>query len=332
MKKILFRADAKPSIGIGDLVSLINLSKYFERAGWQAHFIVRNSHASAVLLEKNGLSNHLVLDKDISIKEEVALMNEYIAANHIDAVMLEITERSLADYSGITEKAVRACVIFDAAVPEWADIAVNWDVDADSALAGKKCPLAKLLFGVQYVVIPVSFDFNEINKRIYRKEPETLLVAMGGADEFDLTKKVIVSLCRNRVDLKLHVVVGSGYRSRSSLEDALSDYPAEYTVKQNVDDMFGEYMNCDVAVGAGGLTSFELIATRTPSLLVAAYEHQKARCAYFDKMRWATYLGFRDFDESVFLEKLEKPDRIPPKGVYRTDEIRKAVDEALERH
>ncbi|MFQ5676793.1 MAG: hypothetical protein ACE5G1_12925, partial [bacterium] len=35
----------------------------------------------------------------------------------------------------------------------------------------------------------------------------------------------------------------------------------------------------------------ELVATHTPSLLVAAYEHQVARCRYFDEKGMAVYLG-----------------------------------------
>jgi len=331
VKKILFRADAKPSLGTGDLVSLANLSGYFEKAGWQAHFMVKDHETAAAILVGRGARNYLALDKAVSIKEEVGRMNGYIDHNGIDAVILEITERKTADYGGMTNKVIKGCVIFDGAVPEWADLVINWDVGALSVIDAAKYPSTKFLLGIRYVILPLGFDFGRINRRKYKKRPESVLVAMGGADEFDFTKKVVDSLVRNKAALKLRVVTGSGYRYRDSLEKSLSAYRGEHTLGHDVDDMFAEYMDCDIAIGAGGLTAFELMATRTPSLLVAAYEHQKARCEYFDDMGWATYLGFKDFDEGALLAGLARKNRIPPEVVYGTDDIRKAVDELLER-
>ena len=117
----------------------------------------------------------------------------------------------------------------------------------------------------------------------------------------------------------------------SSLREGLKDARCDITIMQNIDKMFEEFMGCDIAIGAGGLTAFELIATRTPSLIMAAYEHQIARCSYFDKAGWATYLGFRSLDEDALFKKLTSPARVPPKNIFKTEEIRKAVDGLLER-
>ena len=59
--------------------------------------------------------------------------------------------------------------------------------------------------------------------------------------------------------------------------------------------MLDEYLSCNIGIGAGGLTSSEMVATRLSTILIATYKHQIARCKYFDKQGWAKYLGYRDF-------------------------------------
>ena len=76
--------------------------------------------------------------------------------------------------------------------------------------------------------------------------------------------------------------------------------------------MFEEYLDCDVAIGSGGLTASELVATRTPSVLIATYEHQIERCRYFDSARNVKYIGYRQFDNQELMRSIAYP--IKPNG------------------
>lgn len=328
MKKILFRADAKPEIGIGDLASLINMSRYFERAGWQAHFIVKDNEAAKMLINREKIGHILFIDSGMTVKDEVEKINNYVGANRVDAVMLEITERKLTEYAGITDKAVIACVNFDGVINEQMKLIVNWDVNSDKLYDTKKYGTAKFLLGPQYVVLPLDFDFERINKRSYNTKPGTLLIAMGGADEFNLTQDVAAAVLSGNNGLAVRIVVGSGYRYYDSLKASI-ERSGNVTILWNVGNIFDEYMRCDAAIGAGGLTLFELVATRTPALIVAAYKHQIPRCEYFDKKGWIDYMGFRSFGSDSLLKRLAGPMKIPPPNIFKTDEIRKVLDEIV---
>lgn len=331
MKKILFRADAKPSIGTGDLISLLNLSKYFEKTGWETYFIVKKHKAATDCLNKRGVNNFLMLDDDITIKNEVGRINDYIGDNNIDMIMLEITERDLKEYNGITDKVIIACVSFSGDIPKKARLVIDWDVDAGRVFDIRKYPSTKFLLGPQYAILPVEFDFERINNRAYKEKPGTLLIAMGGADEFNFTQRVADAVAVKSTGLKLRIIAGSGYQYLDGLLASTKKISCDAVILQNIDNMFEEFMGCDAAISAGGLTAFELIAARTPSFIVATYEHQIARCSYFDKMGWATYLGFRSFDKNALLEGLNRRSKIPQKNIFKTEEIRKAADELLER-
>ena len=112
--------------------------------------------------------------------------------------------------------------------------------------------------------------------------------------------------------MKTTIIVGSGYEYREKLEQSLSDVTFEYEVKQNISNMFDEYMDCDVAIGSGGLTASELVASKTPSVLIATYEHQIARCRYFDSVRSVKYIGYRKFDDKELMKAITYP--IVPNG------------------
>lgn len=247
-------------------------------------------------------------------------------------VFFEITERPLTEYKGITSKAVKACINFDGIIPDDMSLVVDWDVDADRLFDQKKYPGTKFLLGPQYAILPEDFDFMKIHNRSYKSKPEALLVSMGGADEDNFTQKVVDLLIKEKTGLKLDVIAGGGYRHMKGLSSSLKNSGAKYVIKQNITNMFDEFMNCDIAVSAGGLTSFELIATRTPSVLIAIHEHQIGRCGYFDKMGWAKYLGFRSFDERALLDGIRNPVTNLPKAVFKTEEIRDYIDGLLQRH
>lgn len=307
MKKILFRADANPYIGTGDLISLVHLSRYFEKDGWETHFIIRNYKPAITIAEKHTLKNLSIINSDVSGEQEVDNINNYINSNGINIIFFEITERSLKEYSKVTNKVKKASVCFDGSITNNIDLVVNWDVNANTIFDTRQYPNTKFLLGPRYAILPLNFDFEKIASRIFLKKPETLLITMGGADDLNFTQKVIDVLVQNRISLKLKVIIGSGYKYRDNLETSLKKSLIQFEIKQNVTNMFEEYMHCDVAVSAGGLTSFELVATGTPAIIIATYEHQIPRSAYFDSQKLARYLGFRQFDNKELIENIINP-------------------------
>ncbi|WP_321491567.1 glycosyltransferase [uncultured Desulfobacter sp.] len=290
-KKILFRADAKPEIGIGDLMSLIQLSKYFEEDGWQAFFMIRAYEAGIRLIEKYEIKQVRIIESNITIPEEVNEINTYILTKSIDVVFFEITENKISDYLGLLSDVSKACVSFDGKILPDMKLVVDWDVAAHDYFSPDKYPETKFLLGPEYVILPYNFDLKRVAARRIHHPPKRMLIAMGGADEFDFTSQVIQELVNQKIQIAVTVVIGSGYKYRADLDAQLEESKLRYELKENISNMFEEYMRCDLAIGAGGLTASELVATGTPAYLIAIYEHQEARCKYFDENGWATYLG-----------------------------------------
>ena len=321
MKKVLFRADAHPSIGTGDLMSLIHLSEYFQDSEWDINFMVKDFPAARQILSQYNISNIEVIENHFSIADEVSVINRLIDKHHIDLIFFEITEKKLSEYKGISSSVYKACVSFDGSILPDMDLVVDWDVSADQFFKPELYQETIFLLGPKYVILPVSFDRNMIEKREHQVFPKKLLVCMGGADELNFTSKVVDVLIQNKIKMETTVIVGHGYTCKDSLEKQINKADFKCEIKQNVLNMFEEYMKCDVAVSAGGLTSYELIATRTPAVLIATYKHQIARCRYFNEKHWAIYLGFRSFETKKNIDAILKPPSICLENIFNTRSI-----------
>jgi len=302
-------------------MSLISLSSYFESDGWQIFFMMKSYPAAVKLIKKYNLNNVVLLDKEISIPSEVIKINEVIAEQNIDLVFFEITETLLSEYTGITPDVSKACVSFDGHILDDMDLVIDWDVEYSKYFQPEKYPKTIFLLGPEYVILPGSFDIDRIHNRDCSHPPEKLLICMGGADEYDFTHQVVKRIADLDNRMKLVIILGSGYQFRDGLEQYLETTGCRFEIKENISTIFEEYMQCDLAVGAGGLVSSELIATGTPALLIATYEHQEARCRYFDKKGWAIYLGSRDDWKITELDILDAKICDTPELFFRTKEI-----------
>jgi len=331
MKRILFRADAHISIGSGDLVSLIHLSDYFSRSGWEIHFMLRNYDIGMSIARQYRLKKITTIASDVSVENEVSIINEYIFENNINVVFLEITERPLTEYRGLTKNVIKGCVCFDGLIPNDMDLVVNWDIGSKQLFNPSARRRTRFLLGPKYAILPISFNNKAIANRIYKKKTESVLVTMGGVDKLNLTRKVTEILIEYNLPYKIKIVLGVGYKYRSALEKMLSASGLKYKIEHNVTNMLPEYLECDVAVASGGLTAYELIAAKTPAVLIAAYKHQIKRCLYFVHKKLVKYIGFRDFDREDLIKNIQAP-LIPVKSnIFHTEKIKEAIDEIMRR-
>ena len=303
MNKILFRADAKPAIGTGDLVSLIQLAKTFDKKGWESWFMIRDSQGAKSLMADYAITRFEVIPDSYSPANEVADLNDFLSENGFSHLFLCITERSLTDYAKLFPAIVKGCINFDGVVTKDWNLVVNWNFPEPTLYKQENFPETRFLLGPEFVILPDNFDQGVIEKRTFKKPIQKLLITMGGADEFNLTTEVVRKIIEEKLDLRLTIILGAAFGAQAELNALLASSGLTYECKTAVSDMFAEYMSCDAAIGTGGLTSSELVATHTPALLVAAYEHQSARCNHFDDHKMAIFLGDKQEYKSKSLGK-----------------------------
>lgn len=333
MKKILFRADAAPHIGIGDLMSLIHLSKYFQADGWQTCFLIKDNPAALDLVKRYTVENIDVIPASLPVKAEVTRINEICEERNIDVIFFEISERKLSEYIGLVPKPKKVAACFDGYLPDGIHMVLNWAPDAYDVFDPADRPDINFLLGMEYVILPQQFfDDPRIENRKLCSHPKKLLIVMGGADEFDFTNRVISCLIKKGVpDLTVRVIIGSGYSNRSLLEANLKNAPFTSEILHNITDMLEHYLWCDYAIGAGGLTASELVATRTASSLIATYEHQIKRCEAFANKGLAYYEGSHTFVCSELMAHFLNPISPSAKFTFKTKSILSTVNTLIDK-
>jgi spore coat polysaccharide biosynthesis predicted glycosyltransferase SpsG len=187
------------------------------------------------------------------------------------------------------------------------DLVVNWCVSStDSLYAQYKKDSTRFLLGFENTILLDYFDLANIQKRSHSDKIQKILVTMGGVDEFDLTARVVKGLSLIDEEWEVRIILGPGYSRKAELLKIIDLGKSNFSLKENIDNLYADYLWADLAFSAGGLSSSELVATKTPAILVAAYEHQVARCQYFHQQQWAYYTGRENlFDTQTVKNSLD---------------------------
>lgn len=308
MPNILFRADAEKSIGIGDLMSLIYLSGKFQKNAWQSFFVIKDYELALEIINKRNLKNVYLLSYNATILEEINFLKKICQEENIDCLFMEITKHSLREYTSLGKPVpIKACINFDGVITQDFDVVMNWCVDyQDKLYEAYKENNIQFLLGFENIILPDYLEWKKIIKRTYPKDIRRILIAMGGIDEFDMTQKIVKVLTQRADAYEIRVVTGAGYRYQQELSKFMQHWFKNFSLKQNVDTLFEDYLWADIAFSAGGLTASELVATRTPAILISTYKHQIKRCEYYFSNKWVYYAGFHsNLNEKSIIESLD---------------------------
>ena len=97
-----------------------------------------------------------------------------------------------------------------------------------------------------------------------------VFVAMGGTDAGNTLDRVLTALARLAPEKRpvVHVMISTLSRAADRLDALLERLPYECVVHRDLQDPVALMADCDVAVTAGGMTSFELATLGVPSVIV----------------------------------------------------------------
>ncbi|MCK4379248.1 MAG: GNAT family N-acetyltransferase, partial [Deltaproteobacteria bacterium] len=132
----------------------------------------------------------------------------------------------------------------------------------------------RLLLGPRYALLDSSFA-----RQAGGGEGESgnrLFVFFGGSDATDETGKTLAALplLDNR-QLQLDVVIGSGNPYREKIEKQAASFK-QVTLHYQVDTMASLMVKADIALGAGGTTTWERCCLGLPSIVISVADNQTA--------------------------------------------------------
>jgi UDP-2,4-diacetamido-2,4,6-trideoxy-beta-L-altropyranose hydrolase len=266
--RILFFADAGQAVGGGHVMRCLTLAGALARRGAVCGFI-ETPASSAILdvfagpdVERIGVSGET--------PEAIAgAAHRWGAA----AVVVDHYGFDLAQEARLRAAAGPLMVLDDLRRHHDCDLLLDSNIGRTAA----DYPGLDTLTGPSFALVRSAFAERRrvaLARRGLDEPPKRLLVSMGLTDLGAVTARIVEALAPELREARLDVVVGHAAPSLARLA-ALTARDARIRLHVDVDDMAALTAEADLAIGAGGSSTWERCCLGLPTLLVILAENQR---------------------------------------------------------
>jgi UDP-2,4-diacetamido-2,4,6-trideoxy-beta-L-altropyranose hydrolase len=330
---ILFRVDASIAIGTGHVMRCRTLASTLKKHGADIQFIIRAlpGHLEGMLthdgfsvtllpppspagIEGNDYAAWLGVSQQEDAEQTIHLLKnqkfDWLIVDHYG--LDRVWETHLRPY------ARKLMVIDDLANrPHECDVLLdqNYAVDGDDRYRTWVPERCELLQGPRYALLRPEYAQYRKTMAPRTGDIKRLFVFIGGADNANITGKVLAALSAAAlIHLEADVVIGSSFIHKDEVTRQASARPNIHIhgPRPHLADLMAK---ADLAVGAGGGTTWERLCMGLPSLVMSIAENQVPACEALACSGLIRYLGdAHKLDataiESALLEALAVPDQL----------------------
>lgn len=302
--RIAFRTDASVEIGSGHLMRCLTLADQLRSEGAEAAFICRDLPGGMFdLLNARGYQSVKLpmvkagndpqqFDAWETIKAACRLFPDGVDWLVVDHYQLDaVWERLLRPH------AHRLMVIDDLANrPHDCDLLLdqNYYQNMERRYEGLVPRGCVTLLGPAYVLLRP--EFVEARKKLKARDGTVrrILIFFGGSDPANHTRKALEAIkLIDSPDISVDVVVGAANPHRNEIESLCHEMPCvEYHCQ--VSNMAELIAAADIAVGAGGATTWERCALGLPALTVVFADNQLQTTLDLEQIGVTEFLGWAD--------------------------------------
>lgn len=171
----------------------------------------------------------------------------------------------------------------------------NYSENMEQKYDGLVPDYCKKYIGPKYVLL--REEFYKVKKHLRERDGniKNILVFFGGSDLTNETEKAIKAIeMLNRPDIRVNVVVGNSNKNQEKIKK-LCELNPQFKFYCQVDNM-AELMNeADLAIGAGGTTTWERCFMELPTIVVSIAENQDKILFYLSEKNLIDYIGKSEF-------------------------------------
>lgn len=285
---IIFRVDSSTKMGMGHLMRCLTLADEFKKQNHNIAFICRELLGNLIDLVKQKNHEVIALPVDKAFQSDSIYLDwlgaeqEEDAAQVIDKIPKNVNLLIVDSYA-LDEKwhkklrshAKKIMVIDDLADRNFdCDILLNQNLGSKKENYKNKVPKdCQLLLGCDYALLRPEFAESRkevLTKRKQTKSIKNILISMGGSDTNNLTYDVLQGI---NDDFNVIVVLGAS----SPHNDTILSYAKNKNIKVviNARNMAELMLETDLAIGAGGSTSWERCCLGLPTLSYVTEDNQR---------------------------------------------------------
>ena len=306
LSNYLFRCDVSPHVGTGHFRRCLVLARELKDLGAGVFFVCRMTNFEVPQEFTLLCDDWTTIDWSLSPESDAQEVVKFYKRYQIDITVIDHYRVDVAYQRKLYESGVQ-WLQFDncSQQPLWADWVINPRLDA------KTCDYSSLrqrdetqfLLGPSYALLRREFS-QWHNHTGFNKNVKKILMTFGGGDDKGATVFCLEAI--KDIDPAIErVVLATTFNPR--LEDIINWKEAhnKVNVKVLIDEKeIGRRMShMDMAITAGGTTTFEIAAMGLPSLIIQIAENQRGNATAFNYENAALFLGLIENISTAHLEK-----------------------------
>ncbi len=296
--KTVFRVDASSEVGFGHLSRCVNLAEELRSRGNEVLFICRDDESQSFKVLENCMFKTVLLPPLVTNK---VYDQQEDATQTVEALVGLCPDWLIVDSYVLDkqwEQIMRPHVSKIAIIEDLADRRHDCDLLIDQNYSDRTVEIfkrqvpetCKFLIGPKYAMLNSVFAKLREVSVTPRTELKRVFVFCGGSDPKNLTKTVLDALSGDEfLNLAIDVVIGA--QNQNFKPGSTNQYGSNIQFHESSDDFAKIMSNSDLAIGAGGTTTWERMCLGVPSIIVSIAENQVPTCEKLGGEGFVRYLG-----------------------------------------
>lgn len=289
---IYIRVDANERIGTGHIMRCLSIAVEAKRMGEETTFLFADQETQKII-ERYGFSGRCLDSVWHDLNQEIDKMIAIIKQEKIVFLLIDsyyVTERYL---NGIRQYVTIGYIDDLHTLIYPVDLLINYNFYAFNYLYQEKYQAVgyqtSFLLGSLYV--PLRKEFRNIKKKI-RDVADKILITSGGTDSYNIVGRLLYELKRQHWFYKYeyYVVIGRFHPYKEELELEYRDNIHVHLLK-DISNMSDYMKMCDIAITAGGVTTYELCASGIPSIMYTMADNQLEVAKTVSENGWIPWVG-----------------------------------------
>ena len=321
--KIVFRVDSSVLIGIGHLIRCLTLAESLRERSVQVHFICREHAGNLIALLQQKAMPVTVLPAPAIIDtvrgEDYAVWLGVTQADDAEQVISALNSEKpdwlVVDHYALDiewEQRVRPHVRKLMVIDDLANrhhecdmlLDQNYSTEGNHRYASLVTDNCKLLVGPRYALLRP--EYTTYRKTLHARDGQVkrVLVSFGGSDPHNMTGLALEALSQTELrHLQVDVVIGVNNPHRKMIERAAAERPQTriYGPRPHLADLMTE---ADLAIGAGGATTWERMCLGLPTVVISIAENQRPASEALIESQLIYYAGHFTDIKADYLTKL----------------------------
>lgn len=270
--RVAFRVEGNPSIGLGHVMRCLALAQSLIKCGHEVFFFMSQASQHFCLNRDDWIGGILPI-ADVDIKDEPEWLINQCADLQIDWLMLDGYQFDQS-YRHLLQSTKFKLALFD-------DMNNSGSLNVDLVINGAPnvglndysltAPSGLLAIGQDYQVL--RQEFLQLSDITWPKRQNFTLM-FGGSDPKKLTIKTLHSLQKLNASMPITVITGAAYTELQELAGFIKNSKLNIRHLHDCQNMASVLVNSQLVLSAAGGSQFELLACKTPSILVVVADNQ----------------------------------------------------------